>query len=239
MRNAGSLDATTREDTVSRTATDTNFDDAYRSHYAGVHRYVFRLVDDAAIADELAQDAFLKAYRAWDGFRGEASIRTWLYRIARNVALDYLRSPRSRDRVNSLLADSAPSGDHMPEQGAGLDGSEPQLGVAETVRQAEMTSCVQKFITELPETLQTPLILHDLEGFTNAEIADLLDCSLPAAKMRLHRARRLLQQLVEERCDLFHDERDVLSCLPGSPRAPNPAERSLSGAQTATRPGRD
>jgi len=243
VRDAGSLGAETREDTVSRTFTDAKFDEAYRTHHGGVHRYVLRLVDDAAIADELAQDAFVRAYQAWDGFRGEASVRTWLFRIARNVSLDYLRSPRSRDRVQSLLAYPGQGGDQFSDAGTTPGGSETGLGVAETVRQAEMSDCVRQFMAELPETLQTPLILHDLEGFTNAEIADLLHCSLAAAKMRLHRARRRLQLLVEQRCDLFHDERDVLSCLPGSPDRPTPPGPAsvppMSGPTPTAMDGRD
>ena len=76
----------------------TDFDLAYRANYAGVHRFVFRLVGDNTLADDLTQDTFVKAYRAWDSFRVESSIRTWLYRIARNVCLDYLRSPEDASR---------------------------------------------------------------------------------------------------------------------------------------------
>jgi RNA polymerase sigma-70 factor (ECF subfamily) len=56
-----------------------------------------------------------------------------------------------------------------------------------------------------------------MQGFTNAEIAQVLDCSLEAAKMRLHRARAKLRGMMDENCDLFHDERNVLSCLPVAP----------------------
>ena len=77
-----------------------------------------------------------------------------------------------------------------------------------------MTECVQQFVLSLPETLRTPLILHDMEGFTNGEIAQVVGCSLSAAKMRLHRARERLRRMMDERCDIFHDERNVLSCLP-------------------------
>ena len=80
-----------------------------------------------------------------------------------------------------------------------------------------MTDCVQQFVLSLPETLRTPLILHDMQGLTNAEIAQVLSCSIEAAKMRLHRARGELRKMMEQRCDLFHDERNVLACLPAPP----------------------
>jgi RNA polymerase sigma-70 factor (ECF subfamily) len=103
------------------------------------------------------------------------------------------------------------------EEMSAAPGCEPPLTVDQAARQAEMTECVQQFVLSLPETLRTPLILHDMEGLTNTEIAQVLGVSLEAAKMRLHRARAGLRRMMEERCDLFYDERNVLSCLPLGP----------------------
>jgi len=186
----------------------------YRAHFSDVRRFVFHFVQNAALAEELTQDAFLKAHEAWGSFRGEAPERIWLLRIARNVCLDYLRSPRARQ------AKAAP----LDECGgmATAPGREPPLTVEQAARQAEMTECVQEFVLSLPETLRTPLILHDMEGLTNAQIAQVLGVSLEAAKMRLHRARARLRDMMEVRCDLFYDERNVLSCLPLGPiRSPS------------------
>ena len=186
-----------------------DLDSLYRTHFSNVRRFVFHFVQNAALADELAQDAFLKAYEAWGSFRGEGPERIWLLRIARNVCLDYLRSPRARQ------AKAAP----LDEGGEPVTtpGREPPLTVDQVARQAEMTECVQQFVLSLPETLRTPLILHDMEGLTNAQIAQVLGVSLEAAKMRLHRGRARLRGMMEERCDLFYDERNVLSCLPMGP----------------------
>jgi RNA polymerase sigma-70 factor (ECF subfamily) len=198
-----------------------DFDSLYRDHYADVHRFVFHLVQDTSLADELTQDAFLKAYQAWDSFRSDAPARIWLFRIARNVCFDYLRSPRSRD-IPSLDAAAA----------RGLDpivvpvGREPAPSVEHSARRAEMSECVQGFVLSLPETMRTPLILHDVEGLTNREIADILGSTLEAAKMRLHRARSRLRRMMDERCDLFHDESNILSCLPA---APDRAEHAATG----------
>ena len=190
-------------------APELDLDSLYRAHFSGVHRFVFHFVQNAALADELAQDVFLKAHEAWGSFRGEAPERIWLLRIARNVCLDYLRSPRAR-HAKAVPLDE---GGEM----ATAPGCEPPLTVEQAARQAEMTDCVQQFVLSLPETLRTPLILHDMEGLTNAQIAQVLGVSLEAAKMRLHRARAGLRQMMEERCDLFYDERNVLSCLPLGP----------------------
>jgi len=190
-------------------APELDVDSLYRTHFSDVHRFIFLFVQNAALADELTQDVFLKAYEAWGSFRGEAPERIWLLRIARNVCLDYLRSPRARH------AKAAPLDEGL--EIATAPGCEPPLTVDQAARQAEMTDCVQQFVLNLPETLRTPLILHDMEGLTNAQIAQVLGVSLEAAKMRLHRARARLRQMMEEHCDLFYDERNVLSCLPMGP----------------------
>ena len=194
--------------------TERDFESLYRTHYSDVHRFVFQFVQDVSLANELTQDSFLKAYEAWGSFRGEAPERIWLLSIARNVCLDYLRSPRSRARKTASLEQVQAEGREPVAAGDTILGKEPPPSVEQTVRQTEMTDCVQQFVLSLPETLRTPLILHDMEGFTNAQIAQVLGCSLEAAKMRLHRARAKLRKLMEERCDLFHDERNILSCLP-------------------------
>jgi RNA polymerase sigma-70 factor (ECF subfamily) len=206
--------------------TKSDFDSLYRAHYSDVHRFVFQFIQDVSVADELTQDAFLKAYEAWGSFRGEGPERIWLISIARNVCLDYLRSPRSRARATASLEQRQAQGREPDGESATTAGKEPLPSVEQAARQAEVTGCVQRFVLSLPETLRTPLILHDMQGFTNAETAQVLGCSVEAAKMRLHRARARLRKMMEERCDLFHDERDVFSCLP---TAPDQVAKATSG----------
>lgn len=196
-----------------------DFDSLYRAHFADVRRFVFHFVQDAGVADELSQDAFLKALNAWGSYRGEAPEHVWLLRIARNVCLDYLRSPRARVATSTPLEVVDSAGRQDAASGAAILGTERPPSVEQIAAQAEMTDCVQRFVLSLSETLRTPLILHDMHGLTNMEIAQVLGCSLEAAKMRLHRARGELKQMMEERCDLFHDERNVLSCLPAPPES--------------------
>jgi len=216
--------------------TESDFDSFYRTHYSDVHRFVFQFVQNASLADELTQDAFLKAYEARGSFRGDAPERIWLFRIARNVCLDYLRSPRSRAAKVTSLEHAGVEGQEPAAESASIAGKEPPSSVEQAARQAEMTDCVQQFVLSLPETLRTPLILHDMQGFTNAQIAQVLGCSLEAAKMRLHRARASLRKLMEERCDLFHDERNVLSCLPVAPNQTRQARSGLAALEEASAP---
>lgn len=209
------------------TSTPGDFDPVYREHVADVRRFVYQFVQDAAVAEELAQDAFVRALGAWDSYRGDAPVRIWLLRIARNVCLDYLRSPRARVDAAVPLDVAMDPG---REPSAFADVRESAVSLEQKAVQSEMTDCVQQFVLSLPETFRTPLILHDMQGLTNEQIAQVLDCSLQAAKMRLHRARGKLREMMEQRCDLFHDERNVLSCL-----AVPPAPAFVSLAQLTGR----
>jgi len=213
-------------------ATRADFDALYRAHYRDVHRFVFRLVQDASLAHELTQETFLRAFRAWGRFRSEAPERIWLLRIARNARLDHLRSPRARGRETPSLEGVRAEGWELTRRLPVVPANEPPLSVEAETRRAEMTACVRQFVLSLPESLRTPLILHDMEGLTSAEMAQILGCSVDAAKMRLHRARARLRQMMDERCDLFHDERNVLSCLP---KAPERAQHTNEGTAALER----
>lgn len=196
-----------------------DFEAVYRAHVDAVRAFAYHLVHNTAVADELTQDAFVRALDGWETFRGDAPTRIWLFRIARNVCLDYLRSPRARADMIGSLDEAGAEDEQTASRSVGAGEGLPS--VEQAARQAEMSECVQRFVFSLPETLRTPLLLHETNGLTGPEIAQVLGCSVHAAKMRLHRARAQLKQMMEERCDLFHDERNVLSCLPG------PAERAF------------
>ena len=114
-------------------ATTADFDSLYRTHHSDIHRFVFHFVQDAALADELTQDTFLKAHEAWGSFRGDAPERIWLLRIARNICLDYLRSPRARTRRTASLEERQeegrePGGDADAIAGRSVAGDEQELG---------------------------------------------------------------------------------------------------------------
>jgi RNA polymerase sigma-70 factor (ECF subfamily) len=80
------------------------------------------------------------------------------------------------------------------------------------VEQREMSSCVQDYLETLPDDYRAVILLHDLEGLTNPEIATMLGCSLATAKIRLHRARKKLKEALDNACRFIRDERDVFVC---------------------------
>jgi RNA polymerase sigma-70 factor, ECF subfamily len=168
-----------------------------------VVRYLTRLVGKSQ-AEDVAQIVMLKVSEGLRGFRGEASLSTWIYRVATNAALDRLRA-----RGPEAAHDTArPEGDAEVPPEAQTPSAE-----AAAIR-AEMSACIRAFVEALPENYRTVMALAEIEGFTNAEIAEILGIGVDAVKIRLHRARAALRKDLEAGCDLEHDGRRELACDP-------------------------
>jgi RNA polymerase sigma-70 factor (ECF subfamily) len=144
-----------------------------------------RLLDDEREVEEAAQDTFVQAWRSLDRFRGEAAPFTWIYRIAVNEALQ--RTRRKRLDLTPL--------DDLPEL---AEAQSPRTGGLrspdELLESREVASHLAARLRELPIEFRAPLVLRDVEGWSNQEVADALGLSLPAAKSRIHRARMRLRQ---------------------------------------------
>ena len=179
------------------------FDRIYAEHHARILRYLTRMVG-AQDAEDLAQEVFIRAAKAYDGFRHEAKIETWLYRIATHVAVDRLRGTALR-RETML-------GEELGE--VAEDGREAGSTLEEKTLRRAANECIRNVIYGLPENYRTPLILSELEGFTNREIAEILDVSLDTVKIRLHRAKEQLKKALLDACQFSRDERNELTCDP-------------------------
>lgn len=179
------------------------FDRIYAEHHARILRYLTRMVG-AQDAEDLAQEVFIRAAKAYDGFRHEAKIETWLYRIATHVAVDRLRGTALR-RETML-------GEELGE--VAEDGREAGSTLEEKTLRRAANECIRNVIYGLPENYRTPLILSELEGFTNREIAEILDVSLDTVKIRLHRAKDKLKKALLDACQFSRDERNELTCDP-------------------------
>ena len=178
-------------------------DRIYAEHHARILRYLTRMVG-VQDAEDLAQEVFIRAAKAYDDFRHEAKIETWLYRIATHVAVDRLRGTASRRET--LL------GQELDEVAA--DGQESVSSLEEKTLRRAANECIRNVIYGLPENYRTPLILSELEGFTNREIAEIMDVSLDTVKIRLHRAKEQLKQALLDACQFSRDERNELTCDP-------------------------
>ncbi len=183
---------------MSATVSARDFDAAARAQASAILAFLIRYVGDRDTAEDLLQETLIRMQRALPGFEGRSSLRTWSFAIASRVAADYLRHPDRRARIVELdevaeLADPAP-------------GSEARL-VAE-----DMNDCIRGNIDTLPETYRSALILHDLEGLSIEQVAEVCACTVATAKIRVHRARRRLRETLGERCDFYRDEDSVFRC---------------------------
>ncbi len=184
-----------------------DFPTIYAEYYPKIVRYLRSLVGDLE-AEDSAQEAFVKISRSLDSFRGESRLSTWIYRIATNTAIDHLRRPSAQRAL--MKADVTGDDPLSVESGNMPEDSVPSLDTL--LIRKDMNECIRGLVNDLPENYRTVLILGDLEGFTNAEIAEVLALSLDAVKIRLHRARLRLKKAMDQACHIYRDERNVLSC---------------------------
>lgn len=160
-----------------------------------VYRLAFRITGSKEDAEEVAQDALWTAARKIDGFKGESAFGSWLYRIAANTAYMKLRSRRARAReiaIEDVLPALEDGGVHFEP----MDDWSPR--VDEQALNGELRGILERAIGELPDDYRTAMVLHDVEGLSNPDIAEALGISLPAVKSRVHRSRLFVRQRVSE-----------------------------------------
>ncbi|TBR40324.1 MULTISPECIES: RNA polymerase sigma factor [Dyella] len=155
------------------------FQRLYRKHLDRVYGAVFRLAGyDHARAEDLTQDAFVRAWQKLGSFRQESSFGTWLYRLAVNVALMDIRS-RGSDPVSTM------DDEDLPDRG-------------ETPFCAAEREELERAIGKLPPRARAVLVLHDIEGWRHEEISGELGMAVGSSKAQLHRARGLLRKALGE-----------------------------------------
>ena len=170
-----------------------------------IYRYILRMTRDTTEAEDLTQETFLRAHRSLENLKDQNSLTAWLYRIATHVCYDRFRQSSYHSPPQSIDAPGRGGLDAEIE-----DRDAPRLD--EAIEQKEMSACVQEYVVKLPDDYRIAIILHDLHGLTNPEIAEMLNCSLDTVKIRVHRARRALQAALATDCDFSFDERGVFVC---------------------------
>ncbi len=164
-------------------------------------RYVTRLVGEAE-AEDVTQSVMMKINDGLSGFRGDSTLSTWIYRIATNVALDRLRQ--------KAVGPVTEPGYEFDENDLPPAAYGPS--VETTAIRDEMNACISEFVDRLPEHYKTVMILSEIEGFKNGEIAAILALSVDTVKIRLHRAREKLRKDLEAGCSFDHDDNAELVC---------------------------
>ncbi len=161
-----------------------------------VYNLARRILGSETDAEDVTQDVLLKVIESLHQFRGEAALGTWLHRITVNAALAY-RKKRARQEETESTAHKEPL-EEFPEQSG--HGKRPSLGAGRPegdVLSHEAQQLIEKAIAELPENYRVVYVLADVEGLSNAEIADILELNIPAVKSRLHRARLMMRQKLQ------------------------------------------
>ncbi len=186
--------------------TASDFRTIYDEYHQKIIQYLTRLAGKND-AEDIAQDVFDKIHRNLGEFREQSKLSTWIYRIATNAAINIKRSAAYKySKGHTALEETVETEsrhvlvDHRDEA------SDQRL-----IRK-EMSACVMEFINRLPPDDRTVIVLSELEGLANEEIADILEISLNNAKIRLHRARARLRKALEEGCVFYHDEQNVFAC---------------------------
>ena len=153
------------------------FERLYRSHVAKMHSLVRRMVGGDGDADELVQDAFVRAWQRLSTFRGESAFGTWLHRLTVNLVLNWQKS-RNRGRKlfdDDALIEASPARRESPE--AAMD--------------------LEEALKLLPKGARQIFVLHDVEGFKHEEIGEMLEITSGTSKAQLHRARMLMRKNLE------------------------------------------
>lgn len=156
------------------------FERVYREHEGRVYALCLRLVSDRSRAEELTQDVFVKIWENIGTFRGESAFSSWLHRVAVNVVLADVRADRRyRQRVTAVDDLESVDPGHTPAQpGESLD--------------------LEEAVGRLPNQARIIFVLHDVEGYRHEEIASRLGLAVGTTKAQLHRARRLLREVLQQ-----------------------------------------
>ena len=174
------------------------FEDVARELAQPIMRYLERYVGDRAVADDLWQETLMRMNKGLSSFSGRSSIKTWVFSIASRVAADYFRHPGRKTRIVEL--------NEVAEQ---IDSDRT---IDERLVVDEMNECVRQVIDSLPDAYREALILHDLEGLSAEQTAEICDCSVASAKIRIHRARLRLKEALKAQCEFYRDPDSVFRC---------------------------
>lgn len=166
------------------------FDLLVRKYQHKLVQLIGRYVSNPADATDVAQEAFIKAYRALPSFRGDSAFYTWLYRIAINTAKNHLLAQSRRPPGDDIDAGDA-------EQFTGDSGLKEYATPERLLLRDEIQATINDAIEALPEDLKTAIILRELEGLSYEEIARAMDCPIGTVRSRIFRAREAIEKRLQ------------------------------------------
>jgi RNA polymerase sigma-70 factor (ECF subfamily) len=163
------------------------FDLLVRKYQNKIVHLVTRYLHDSTEALDVAQETFIKAYRALPSFRGDSAFYTWLYRIATNTAKNYLVAQNRRPPMDDIDAQDA-------EQFSGDTGLKEYATPEHLLLRDEIEQTITAAIEALPDELRTAISLRELEGLSYEEIAQVMDCPIGTVRSRIFRAREAIDE---------------------------------------------
>jgi len=178
-----------------------NFWEIYDRYYVRVRGYAASMLREESASDDVVQETFLRAQAHLESMREPDKVAGWLFRVAHNLCMDHLRT-RQASRID-LAADVETARAVRVE-----------ACVQSELERGEMSACVRAKVDQLPETDRSIILLCDITGLSQEEIAHVLGIEVGAVKVRLHRARKKLRAILEGACSFERDGRNVLVCEP-------------------------
>lgn len=174
-----------------------SFEALIKPHQTTIFNIAYRICENRNDAEDIAQDALVKAFCSISEFKGESKFSTWLYRIATNTALDAVK------RRKRHMTESLDSKIHTDDGEITLDIPSSEPSPETRAESKEIKIEVQRALNRLPEINRTIIILRDINGLAYNEIAEILGCSEGTVKSRLSRARQKLKEILLKNRELF------------------------------------
>jgi len=167
-----------------------NIEQIWREYAAALHGFIQSRVDDADIADDILQTVFLNIHSKIDSLKDAGKLRPWIYQVARNTIIDHYRSHKSHNELSEMIVE--PEQDHV-----------------ETARE-EIEGCMLPLVRNLPDTYRDAVMLSEIEGLTQKQVAEKLGLSLSAAKSRVQRGRIMVKDMLNDCCRFEIDHRGTM-----------------------------
>jgi RNA polymerase sigma-70 factor (ECF subfamily) len=169
------------------------FDFLIQKYRKPIINFMYRMVHNQAIAEELAQEVFLRVYRSRETYRAEARFSTWLYRIATNLGVNYARDTRHERTASTIYLDETDS-----ETGTTPDVADMTPGAEADLLRRERLNAIRQHVLALPERQRMAVLMHKYEGLDYKQIGDVLKLSESATKSLLFRAYQTLREKLKE-----------------------------------------
>ena len=172
---------------------EAGFNFLVEKHHRAMIHFLFRMVHNQAVAEELAQEVFLRVYRSRESYRAEAKFTTWLYRIATNLAVNHARDTRHERSAQNVYLDAPDE-----ETGTTPDVADDEPNVEQNLLRDERMAAIRKHVMALPERQRMAVLMHKYQGMDYRQIGEVLKLSESATKSLLFRAYQTLREKLKD-----------------------------------------